>query len=91
MSPMGPGSELEAVEHTPLSLEAIGESQCASRQTARGEELNALDPSLTQFDVLRVHRSGLFIPGREKDLDPLDVVASGFQWWQQPVRGGTVL
>jgi radical SAM-linked protein len=41
--------------------------------------------------LLRVHRSGLYIPGRKKDLDPLEVVASGFKWWRQPVRGGTVL
>jgi len=41
--------------------------------------------------LLRVHRSGLYIPGRVKDLDPLEVVGSGFAWWRQPVRGGTVL
>jgi radical SAM-linked protein len=41
--------------------------------------------------LLRVHRSGLYIPGRNELLDPLDVVASGFAWWRQPVRGGTVL
>jgi hypothetical protein len=41
--------------------------------------------------LLRVHRSGLYIPGRQGWLDPLDVVAPGFEWWRQPVRGGTVL
>jgi radical SAM-linked protein len=41
--------------------------------------------------LLRVHRSGLYIPGRNKDLDPLEVVAPGFRWWRQQARRGTVL
>jgi len=41
--------------------------------------------------LLRVHRSGLHIPGRNKDLDPLEVVAPGFRWWRQQSRRGTVL
>jgi radical SAM-linked protein len=41
--------------------------------------------------LLRVHRSGLHIPGRNKDFDPLEVVAPGFRWWRQQVRKGTVL
>jgi radical SAM-linked protein len=40
--------------------------------------------------LLRVHRGGLYIPGRNKLFDPLDVVASGFAWWRQPLRGGAV-
>ena len=36
--------------------------------------------------LLRVHRSGLYIPGRNKVLDPLDVVARGFAWWKETAR-----
>lgn len=61
--------------------------------SVRPELLTATLLNWTDFEerLLRVHRSGLYIPGRNKDLDPLDVVASGFKWWRQPVRGGTVL
>ena len=60
--------------------------------SVRPELLTATLLDWADFDerLLRVHRSGLYIPGRKKDLNPLDVIASGFQWWQQPVRGGTV-
>jgi radical SAM-linked protein len=62
-------------------------------QSARPELVTTTLVDWTEVDerLLRVHRRGLFIPGREKDLDPLDVVVSGFAWWRQPVRGGTVL
>jgi radical SAM-linked protein len=61
--------------------------------SVRPERLTAALIDWTPVDerLLRVHRSGLIIPGRNKDLDPLDVVESGFEWWRQPVRGGTVL
>jgi radical SAM-linked protein len=61
--------------------------------SVRPERLTAALIDWTSVDerLLRVHRSSLIIPGRNKDLDPLDVVESGFEWWRQPVRGGTVL
>lgn len=61
--------------------------------SVRPELLTATLVNWADFDerLLRVHRSGLHIPGRNKDLDPLEVVAPGFKWWRQPVRGGTVL
>jgi radical SAM-linked protein len=61
--------------------------------SVRPERLTAtlIDWMSVDERLLRVHRSSLAIPGRNKDLDPLDVVASGFEWWRQPVRGGTVL
>jgi radical SAM-linked protein len=61
--------------------------------SVRPELLTATLVNWAEIDerLLRVHRSGLHIPGRNKDLDPLEVVASGFKWWRQPVRGGTVL
>lgn len=62
-------------------------------QSARPELIttNLVDWAEVDERLLRVHRRGLYIPGRDKDLDPLDVVVSGFAWWRQPVRGGTVL
>jgi radical SAM-linked protein len=61
--------------------------------SVRPELLIATLVDWADFDerLLRVHRRGLYIPGRREDFDPLDVVASGFEWWRQPVRGGTVL
>jgi radical SAM-linked protein len=60
--------------------------------SARPELWTAALLDWTHIDerLLRVHRSGLYIPGRQSWLDPLDVVAPGFEWWRQPVRGGTV-
>ena len=60
--------------------------------SARPELWTAALLDWTRVDerLLRVHRSGLYIPGRQSWLDPLDVVAPGFEWWRQPVRGGTV-
>jgi radical SAM-linked protein len=62
-------------------------------QSARPELIttNLVDWAEVDERLLRVHRRGLYIPGRDRDLDPLDVVVSGFAWWRQPVRGGTVL
>jgi radical SAM-linked protein len=61
--------------------------------SARPETLTRALCDWADFDerLLRIHRSGLAIPGRDSSLDPLDVVAPGFAWWQHPVRGGTVL
>lgn len=61
--------------------------------SVRPELLTSTLVDWADFDerLLRVHRSSLHIPGRKKDLDPLEVVAPGFKWWRQPVRGGTVL
>jgi radical SAM-linked protein len=60
--------------------------------SARPELLTAALCDWADLDerLLRIHRGRLAIPGRSELLDPLDVVASGFAWWQQPVRGGTV-
>ena len=61
--------------------------------SVRPETLTARLCSWADFDerLLRVHRAGLYIPGRQKLLDPLEVVAPDFAWWRHPVRGGTVL
>jgi radical SAM-linked protein len=61
--------------------------------SVRPELLTATLVNWAKIDerLLRVHRSGLHIPGRNKDLDPLEVVAPGFRWWRQQVRKGTVL
>ena len=58
--------------------------------SVRPETLTAYLCRPAHFDerLLRVHRSGLFIPGRRKDHDPLDVVRPDFAWWRNPVRGG---
>ncbi len=63
-----------------------------SPDSVRPETLTSRLCSWADFDerLLRVHRSGLHIPGRDKVLDPLDVVAPDFAWWNHPVRGGTV-
>ncbi len=60
--------------------------------SVRPELLTSVLCDWADFDerLLRVHRSGLHIPGRNDVLDPLDVVASGFAWWRQTVRGGAV-
>jgi len=59
----------------------------------RPEPLTAALCDWVAFDerLLRVHRTGLHIPGKEGPLDPLDVVRADFAWWRQPIRGGTVL
>jgi len=61
--------------------------------SARPESLISALCTWTEFDprLLRVHRTGLFIPGRDRPLDPLEVVRQDFAWWSRPVRGGTVV
>ncbi|NNF06987.1 MAG: DUF2344 domain-containing protein [Candidatus Eisenbacteria bacterium] len=58
--------------------------------SARPEHLTAALCDWWNFDgrMLRVHRSGLYIPGKRELLDPMRVVQAGFAWWRQPVRGG---
>jgi radical SAM-linked protein len=58
--------------------------------SVRPELLTTVLCTWADFDerLLRVHRSGLMIPGRNQVLDPLAVVASGFAWWQQTARRG---
>ncbi len=58
--------------------------------SVRPELLTTVLCNWADFDerLLRVHRSGLMIPGRNQVLDPLAVVASGFAWWQQTARKG---
>ena len=58
--------------------------------SARPEHLTAALCDGWNFDgrMLRVHRSGLYIPGKRDVLDPLEVVQANFAWWRQPVRGG---
>ena len=64
-----------------------------SRRLAHDEEILSECLSLIRnvnvFDerLLRVHRSGLFIPGKKAPLDPLEVVRADFAWWRQPIRG----
>ena len=61
--------------------------------SARPESLTSALCTWTEFDprLLRVHRTGLFIPGRDRPLDPLEVVRQDFAWWSRPVRGGTAV
>jgi len=58
--------------------------------SVRPELLTTVLCTWADFDerLLRVHRSGLMIPGRNQVLDPLAVVAPGFAWWQQTARRG---
>jgi radical SAM-linked protein len=62
-------------------------------ESIRPEPLTAALCHWVAFDerLLRIHRTGLYIPGREGPLDPLEVVRADFAWWRQPIRGGTVL
>jgi len=61
--------------------------------SVRPESLTSAVCDWVEFDerLLRVHRSGLFVPGRKGVLDPLQVIQADFAWWRQPVRGGTVV
>jgi hypothetical protein len=40
--------------------------------------------------LLRVHRTHLYIPGKDGMLDPLQVVSADFAWWRQPIPGEAV-